>query len=211
MILLFKRGKIHPHSYKIYLLTKSCIYKKTMSEIFATCPSSNWDYFLFQKSIFVQNSLVGSLPLWICRNLLIYILLPVWNEEQVTTAKYFGIMYIHSLVQNYLEQKEEILFSQILPNTLHQSPAEYDNLHLPSLLEGKVRTPSFSAGCRGFVTSLCSQGTRELGNQGTRMHVPSAECRGRKGNQCIGGRRGFLETQCLIRICGNSRGKTKLE
>lgn len=103
--------------------------------------------------------------------------------------------------------------SQILPNTPHQSPIEYDNLHLPSFLEGKERIPFCSknmrnAGCRSFVTSLRSQGTRELGNQGTRLLSPGAECRGRKGNQCIGGRRGLLETQRLIRVRGNSRGKT---
>lgn len=65
-----------------------------------------------------------------------------------------------------------------------------------------------NSGCRSFVTSICSQGARELGNQRARLHCPSAECRGRKGNHCIGRRRGLLETQCLVRTRGNSKGKT---
>lgn len=42
----------------------------------------------------VQNSLVGTLPLWIRRNLLIYVSFPVWNEELVDIAKYFSTMYM---------------------------------------------------------------------------------------------------------------------
>lgn len=60
-----------------HILTRSVYYpnpvykEKAMSEILFVYPSSKWDYFLFQQRMFVQNSLVGTLPLWICRNLLI--------------------------------------------------------------------------------------------------------------------------------------------
>jgi len=62
-----------------------------------------------------------------------------------------------------------MLFSQI--HTLHASTVEYENLRLPSFLEGEESTPSFNkgtrnAGCRSFVSGTHSQGARELGKGG---------------------------------------------
>lgn len=82
---------------------------------------------------------------------------------------------------------------------------EYDNFLLPSFLEGEESTPAFNQGMRNAgCRSVVSGGTaREPG-----CILPVLSSSRRRGNQCAEGRRGLLETQCLIRVRGNSRGKT---
>lgn len=152
--------------------------------------------------MFVQNSLVGILPLWIHRNLLIYILLPVLNEKLINIAKDFGTMYILELRIVWEKErrccfpKYTLYISQKLSMTTSSCPAFWKGkrAHLPSTRVWEM----LDAG------ALSAAGTAREPS----CILPVLSRRRRRGNQCTEGRKGLLETQWLIRVRGNSGGKT---
>lgn len=117
--------------------------------------------FYFRKVFLSKIPWWGSL--WICRNLLIYILLPAWNEELVDIAEYFRTpMYS---ISEFFAEREEILFSQA--HTLHQLASKYRTRSCLGFWAGEESTPSLNesmrnAGCSSFVSSMDSQRAGEV-------------------------------------------------